>query len=117
MNLTPRKRSYDGSEDLRDIDTWLELSNFEENFRLYQCAVPDWIEDFNEHLSEEPEEEIVDDTSETPETQETEEKKPDVEPVREEQDVVGDLFKDAQNMGKVPAIQQTEFDFGDDEPT
>ena len=117
MNLTPRKRSYDGSEDLRDIDTWLELSNFEENFRLYQCAVPDWIEDFNEHLSEEPEEEIVDDTSETPETQETEEKKPDVEPVREEHDVVGDLFKDAQNMGKAPAILQTEFEFGEDEPT
>ena len=117
MNLTPRKRSYDGSEDLRDIDKWLELSNFEENFRLYQCAVPDWIEDFNEHLSEEPEDEIADDTPETPQALETEEKKPDVEPVREEQDVVGDLFKDAQNMGKVPAIQQTVFDFGEDEPT
>lgn len=118
MNLTPRKRSYDGSEDLQDIDKWLELSNFVQENDVYKCAVPEWIDEFATQLPEEEKKEDLEDSQqEAPKAQETEEKKPDVEPLREEQDLVGELLTDAQNMGKSTGPIQAMLDFGDDEPT
>lgn len=118
MNLTPRKRSYDGSEDLQDIDKWLELSNFVQENDVYKCSVPEWIDEFATQLpEEEKKEDFADDQQEVPKAQKTEEKKPDVEPLREEQDLVGELLTDAQNMGKSTGPIQAMLDFGDDEPT